>query len=285
VDTRYLESFLEVVERGSLAAAARHLQLTPAAIAQRIEALEREIGVALVARSGRVVRPTVAGGAVLEKARAFLHDLRDLKSIAVGQTVVGEFRLGAISTALTGYIPPMLSRFMTLYPDVGVFIEPGTSRELFDQVRDDRLDAALIIKPEFPLDKSLMFEPIAAEPYIVLCKPALAHRKAEDLLTREPFIRYDRAHWGGRLADSYLLRHKLKTNDRLELDSLEAIAVMVDRGLGVSLVPDWSEPWPAGLDLAKVRLQRGSPIRTIGLIWSKHSLRSATIKAFLDERS
>lgn len=276
---------MEVVERGSLAAAARHLQLTPAAIAQRIDALEKEIGVGLLARSGRVVRPTVAGGAVLDKARTFLNDLRNLKSIAVGQTVVGEFRLGAVTTALTGYVPQMLSRFMSSYPDVGVFIEPGTSRELFDQVRDDRLDVAMIVKPEFPLDKSLMFEPIADEPFIVICKPDLAHRTAEDLLTNEPLIRYDRGHWGGRLADSYLLERKIKTTDRLELDSLEAIAVLVDRGLGVSLVPDWSNPWPAGLDVAKVKLQKGRPVRSIGLIWLKHSLRSATVQAFLRTRS
>ena len=42
--------------------------------------------------------------------------------------------------------------------------------------------------------------------------------------------------------------------ERFELNALNAIAVMVDRGLGVSLVPDWAQPWPEGLHLARIPL-------------------------------
>jgi DNA-binding transcriptional LysR family regulator len=37
--------------------------------------------------------------------------------------------------------------------------------------------------------------------------------------------------------------------ERFELDTLEAIAIMVDRGLGVALMHDWAPPWPEGLSL------------------------------------
>ncbi|MFL6719014.1 MAG: LysR family transcriptional regulator, partial [Burkholderiaceae bacterium] len=53
MDTRFLESLVTVVEQGSIAEAARRLNLTPAAITQRIQALERELGTALLMRSGR----------------------------------------------------------------------------------------------------------------------------------------------------------------------------------------------------------------------------------------
>ena len=52
MDTQFLESFVMVVEHGSVAEAARRLNLTAAAVTQRIRALEREIGTALVSRSG-----------------------------------------------------------------------------------------------------------------------------------------------------------------------------------------------------------------------------------------
>ena len=82
MDTRFLETFVAVVENGSIAEAARRLNLTAAAVAQRIQALQDEIGVALLSRSGRTVRPTEAGTAILGRARDFLVEVRDLKSIA-----------------------------------------------------------------------------------------------------------------------------------------------------------------------------------------------------------
>ena len=67
-----------VVEHGSIAEAARRLDLTAAAVAQRIRALEAEIGARLVCRSGRFVRPTEAGTAILSRAGVILGDVRDL---------------------------------------------------------------------------------------------------------------------------------------------------------------------------------------------------------------
>src|SRR5215467_14456418 len=51
MDTQFLDSFVTVVDSGSIAEAARRLQLTPGAVAQRIRALESEIGASLVVRS------------------------------------------------------------------------------------------------------------------------------------------------------------------------------------------------------------------------------------------
>ena len=107
MDTRFLESFVAVVENGSMAEAARRLNLTPAAVAQRIHALEDDIGARLLARSGRAMRPTEAGAAILGRARHLVQDIRDLKSIASDETA-GELRLGAVSTAISGMLPAVL---------------------------------------------------------------------------------------------------------------------------------------------------------------------------------
>src|SRR4051794_40015393 len=65
MDTRFLDAFLMAVDCGSIAEAARRLNLTAAGVAKRIRALEREIGAVLVTRSGRTVRPTGAGAAIV----------------------------------------------------------------------------------------------------------------------------------------------------------------------------------------------------------------------------
>jgi DNA-binding transcriptional LysR family regulator len=62
MDTRFLESFVIVAETGSIAEAARRLNLTPAAVAQQLRALGQEIGNGLVVRAGRTVRPSPCNG-------------------------------------------------------------------------------------------------------------------------------------------------------------------------------------------------------------------------------
>ena len=91
-----------------------------------------------------------------------------------------------------------------------------------------------------------------------------------------------RNHWGGRLADGYLRRLGITPRERFELDALEAIAVMVDRGLGVSLVPNWPRPWPEGLRLAKVVIPEAAYMRHIGLIWTRACSSLRLIEAFLE---
>lgn len=57
------------------------------------------------------------------------------------------------------------------------------------------------------------------------------------LLAEQPFVRYDRGSFGGRLVSQFLREQRIQVRDVLELDEIEAIARMVECGLGVSLVP------------------------------------------------
>src|SRR5690606_33960919 len=93
----------------------------------------------------------------------------------------------------------------------------------------------------------------------------------------------DRHQWGGRLADEYLRRVGIVPRERFELNALNSIAVMVDRGLGVSLVPDWLPPWPEGLRLARLHLPEASETRRIGLGWSNSSVRARAVAALREE--
>ena len=95
MDSRFLQTYVHVVELGSIAQAARHQGLTPATVQQRLRALETDMGSALIARSGRTVKPTPAGTRILERARAILRDVRDLRSAASDTELpAGPLRLG-----------------------------------------------------------------------------------------------------------------------------------------------------------------------------------------------
>ncbi|UNK42683.1 LysR family transcriptional regulator [Luteimonas sp. S4-F44] len=283
MDTQFLNTFVHVVDRGSMAAAARYLNITPAAVAQQIRTLERELGAPLIARAGRTVCVTEPGARILQRARDLLRDVADLRSVANDRALSGELRLGACPTALAGMLPDVLARMVNVLPQINVFIKPGYSAELYADVERGDLDAAIVLQAPFALPKTCDWEVLREEPLIVLAPQHLAHRDPHALLAEEPLIRYDRHQWGGRQADDYLRRVGIVPRERFELNALNAIAVMVDRGLGVSLVPDWQQPWPAGLRLARLPLPEPTEPRRIGIVWSTASVRSRLVAALREQ--
>jgi len=283
VDTQFLHTFVAVVDHGSMAAAARLLNITPAAVAQQIRTLEREIGAPLIARAGRTVSVTEAGSRILERTRELLRDVADLSAVATDNSTAGELRLGAGTNALTGMLPDILARMVEKFPQIKVFIKPGYSPDLYRAVESGELDAAIVLQAPFALPKTCDWELLREEPLVVLAPASMAGRDPHELLATEPLIRYDRQQWGGRQADQYLRMAGIVPRERFELNALNAIAVMVDRGLGVSLVPDWARPWPEGLHLVRIPLPRGFEPRRIGVVWSRSTVRIRLVTAFLQE--
>ena len=268
-----------------MAAAARLLNISPSAIAQQLHALERELGAPLIVRVGRTVRMTEQGGRILASARQLVSDAADLKSIANDDAVSGELRLGASTTPLMGMLPEILSRLSARFPDIQVHIRSGVSAQLYAEVEAGNLDAAFVLEAPYPLPKTCDWTVLREEPLIVLAPAHLAHRDPHDLLANEPLIRFDRNQWGGRHAEDYLRRHNIVPRERFELNALNAIAVMVDRGLGVSIVPDWSPPWPEGIAVARLPLPTQEIGRRIGVVWSRGTIRMRLVGALLEEAS
>ena len=272
-----------VADRGSMAAAARVLNITPAAVAQQIRTLERELGAPLIARAGRTVSLTEEGSRILQRARDLLRDVADMRSVANDSEVSGELRLGACPTALAGMLPDILARMVEAFPQINVYIRPGYSAELYRAVETGELDAAVVLQAPYNLPKTCDWQLLREEPLVMIAPARLAGRDPHELLRTEPLIRYDRNQWGGRVADDYLRRAGIVPRERFELNGLNAIAVMVDRGLGVSLVPDWAKPWPEGLDLVRIPLPLPSEPRRIGMVWSRSTVRIRLVTVLLQE--
>jgi DNA-binding transcriptional LysR family regulator len=279
---RFLESFVMVVDNGSIAETARRLNITAAGVAQRIHALEAEIGVRLILRSGQRVRPTEAGLAILARARAVLADLRDLKSVALHDQPSGQLRLGATGSSTSGLLPDILNLLAKRYPQIEVYIISGNGAELYQSILEGELDAAIIPQPSFAIPKAYDWQVLREERLIVVAPAATRNRDPHALLASEPFIRPRRNSWVGRLVEGYLRQAGIRPHDRFELDTLEAIAVMVDRGLGVALMHDWAPPWPEGLSLSKLPLPDNQFGRRLGLIWNRASVRIRLVRAFLE---
>lgn len=281
MDTRFVESFLAVVETGSIAAASRRLNLTQAALAQRLKALERDIGVPLVSRVGQTVKPTSAGLSVIERAQDLLTTVRQIRAIAMEDASIGELRLGAISAAMIGIIPSALEAFCRSLPRVGVHLTPGVSDALYQEVVDNELDAAIIIRPpHFTIPKTCNWQPLLEEEFIVLKSTSIACNDPVELLRDYPFIRYDRRHWDGQIADLYLTELGVRPQERFEMDGIDAIAALVEKDLGVSLVPNSFPLRNISGNLTKVSLGKVKLYREIIFISNRSSSNSRFLEIF-----
>jgi DNA-binding transcriptional LysR family regulator len=285
MDSRFLESFVMVIDNGSIAEAARRLDLTAAGLAQRIRALEADIGARLIVRSGQRVRPTEAGMAILGRARDVLADIRDLKSVALSDQPSGQLRLGATGSSTSGLLPDILTLLTRKYPQIEVYIISGNGAELYQKLLEGDLDAAIIPQPSFAIPKAYDWRLLREERLVVVVPAATRSRDPHALLASEPFIRPRRNSWVGRLVEGYLREAGIRPHDRFELDTLEAIAVMVDRGLGVALMHDWAPPWPEGLSLRKLPLPDNRFGRRLGMMWNRTSVRIRLVRAFLEVAS
>lgn len=277
MESRFLESFVTVADLGSIAEAARHLRLTPAAIAQRIRALEGDIGRPLLARAGRNVRLTLAGTAILAEARRLVREVDGLAMLAAADLPFGELRIGATPSALISLLPPALVTLRERYPGIEVIVRSGDSDELYSAVLAGELDAALLIR-QSRTPKSANWQELRREPLVVLAAADNPATDAAAALAASPFIRYDRRRWGGKMAEGWLRTNRIAVDEWVELDSLEAIAILVSHGLGVSLVPDWAPPWMTSLRLRKLALDPPVPFRSLGMLWDRSSPRLSLIR-------
>jgi len=282
METAYLQSFLLVVESGSMSEAARRLDLTPGAVAQQLRALERELAAPLLARAGRTVQPTEAGHRLVQRARTLLRDVSDIKAMLGSEAASGELVIGTINTAIHSLLPDILARFVKTHPGVKVFLQSGTTATLYKSMQQGELDAAVCLYPSFALAKTFDWALLREEPLVLLAPSRLARRDPHELLRTSPLIRYDRNLGGGKQADRYLRAAGIVPQERFELSSLLAIAMMVDRGLGVSIVPDIASPLLEGQRVAKIPLPLPSETRRFGVLWPRASPRLKLIHGFVE---
>ncbi|EAR9474403.1 LysR family transcriptional regulator [Escherichia coli] len=239
METRYLKSLISVVDCGSIADAARIEYVTAAAIGQRVQALERELGFALLTRTGYTAMPTEACLSLLPRMRRLVSDASLLQYDTDLDGLSGTLRIGAISTVLTGMLPRVLKELTSKAPNARPTIVPGSSLSLFESLQAGKLDAAVVVAPPFPLPKTLRASTLRREP-LVLITDKTKRGSAAELMATHPYIRYDPNVWGGRYPASFLADKKLEPTVLCDLDALEAIAMLVADGLGIGLVPEWT---------------------------------------------
>jgi DNA-binding transcriptional LysR family regulator len=149
-----METFVRVVEAGSFTAAAAHLQTAKSSVSDIIRALEERLGVRLLERTTRQVRPTEAGKLFYARCRRLLDEAGAARAEARAfqQAPTGRLRVAVPDSFAERYIVPGLAGFVARFPSVAV--------ELMSSARHVRL-----VEDEFDLAIRIMQTP---EPTLVV---------------------------------------------------------------------------------------------------------------------
>ncbi len=239
----HLDTFAEAAERASFTAAARALGITQAAISQRVQALERELGVPLFRRAGGKVELTDAGRRLHDYARRILELHREARQAVTGQEipVAGELALAASSIPGEHLLPALLAAFGAKYPRVKVRAAVSDSAAVISQVEVGQVSVGLVGQKTDTAN--LEFRHLASDRMVVVAPPGHALGKAERVtlaqLAAHPLVLRETGSGSRHSFEVALTRAGWSLADlrvALELGSNEAIKEAVLRGAGVAVL-------------------------------------------------
>ena len=247
-----LRTFIAVVNAGSVRVAAESLFVSQPAVSTALASLERELGVALVARHGRGLRLTTAGTAFAVDVRTSLGllDQGCRRARSIEDPAQGTVRLVAVATAAERVLLPVVARFREQHPEAGVTIQVGNRTTVWETLRHHEADLVVAGRPPVAVPAVIL----ARGPNrLVVIGPASAPPR-----TRGADSVHDlaRATWllrepgsGTRAAADALLAELGIDPPTMILGSNAAIGQGVGMGLGVGLI---------SLDAAGERISQGS---------------------------
>lgn len=242
MDTEHLRIFVEVVQQGSFAAAARQLELDPSAVTRAISALEKDLGSRLLERTTRQLMLTEAGRLYHERARGLVHDLQQAADEARDLTnePTGVVRVTASVTYGHAVVVPLLAGLRRAYP--GLEIDLVLADANVDLVAE-RIDVALRLRQE--TDTSLVGARLAKFRYHACASPDYLARQrapaAPNELAERDCLRCSRhgsrTQW--KFRDPSGRVQEVDVRGWLAVSNSLALQRAAVEGHGPALLPDW----------------------------------------------
>jgi DNA-binding transcriptional LysR family regulator len=229
-----LQVLVAILDTGSMAAAARKLGRSPAAVTRVLGALEARAGVRLLERSTRRLTPTEAGLRLAEQARRLLADYEAALDAEETSTPRGLLRIAAPSVFGRRHVAPVVTRFLAAYPDVQA--ELLLSDRNVDLI-EEGIDAAVRIGPLTNL--SLVARRLGEVRRVTVASPAYLARRGTpatpaDLSTHELIMSTSVrsvAEWRFRSgAHEQVVRY----SPRLRVNDVEAMLSSACDGFGIA---------------------------------------------------
>ncbi len=235
-----IEGFIEVARQGNMRRAADALSISQPALTARLQGLEGELGTALFRRSHSGMVLTPAG-------RAFLpHADRAIEAIRSGSSLVRELELGVIgelalgvAPAVSAYVlPEILVRFTERHPDVRLLVKTGHSEDIVELVARGEVELGIVRRLR---DARVRSRPLYEDELVLVAPPdhpfARAGRVDVAEIRHAQLILFDRTSSYFDVTNALFRVAGVVPRGVTEVDNIEAAKRMVERGLGVALLP------------------------------------------------
>jgi DNA-binding transcriptional LysR family regulator len=241
MELRQLEYFVAVAEEANFTRAAAKLHVAQPGVSAQIRRLERELGQPLLDRSGRTVRLTEVGAAVLVYARAALAAVAGAR-LAVDELtglLGGHVAVGMV-TSHNIDLPSLLADFHHDHPAVEITLSEANSDHLVQALHAGQLDVAVIglaaTTPPGITTQIVVDEPLVA---VVSHSDALAAQATITLaaLRDRALISLPRGTGMRSLLDDAYARAGVRPRIAFEASDPQVLAQLAGRGLGVAIVP------------------------------------------------
>jgi DNA-binding transcriptional LysR family regulator len=236
-----LNLVLAIAETRSITRGAEREHLALAAASKRLSDLETRLGVSLFERRARGVEPTEAGRALVRHIRSLNASLHALESEVVefSRGVKGHLRIVANVSAIADCLPPDLAAFSRAHPLIRVSLEDQTSAEVQASVAEGRADVGIFVPPLQETRLSTWHYAWGELSVMVPLEHPLAGRESvgfDDLLDCDMVGLQSGAAVQEQLQQLAEARGRtLKA--RLQVRGFDAIAQLVEAGMGVAVLP------------------------------------------------
>src|SRR3984893_148437 len=240
-----LRTFRVVAETLNFTRAAERLNLTQSAVSHQIKALEKELGEPLFIRTKRGVKVSQVGKVALEHAERILDEAEAMREHVSGRehTPIGRVRAAAATQAFVHLFAPLFESFMRKHPRIELSFRTTVST---DHTVTDILDGAADVGfASVPVYSPTLHVTELFEDELILVvgkKHPLANQQEVrvEQLEGERLILFERGASIRRTTDAFLKDANIRLKPALESNDTYFIKLMVEHGLGVSLLPGWA---------------------------------------------
>lgn len=269
MELRQLRYFLALVEERQFTRAADICGVSQSGLSAAIRALEVDLGARLFERNTRNVEPTIAGRAVIAHARAMLaREAAVRESVAeVTSQIAGPLRVGT-EQCLGIDVAPLVERMHRRHPGVGVeFLQDG-SHQLVTMLRAGKLDIAFVAAGA--RGDGLNSRVLGSRPCVLLVGSGHGLAGVETAawpdLDGLAFVDLQES-WALRSQNDATCADRGVARDvRFVVNDVHALLDLVQRGLGVAIVPEHVAEKPQALGLSVVRLPTDAPRWTVSVV-------------------
>jgi DNA-binding transcriptional LysR family regulator len=277
MDLAALKIFKSVVEQGGVNKAALKLNRVPSNVTARIRQLEERLGTKLFLRVGRKLALSAEGKLLLPYADRMLRLSLEAEAAMRNRKPHGTLRIGSLESTAASRLPPLLSRYHRLHPDVQVDLVTGTSGALVSRVHRQDVEAAFVAEP-FNADR-LETQTVFVEKLVLVTPRSFGPvRSAKDIENRT-LIAFPAGCSYRRRLETWLGASGILPERIMEFQSYHAIVACVAAGTGIAVVPRAVlELTNAGRNLIVTPLPASIAKSRTQLVW-REGHRSASLEA------